>query len=220
MENLRILDMNLGRRFIPIKDRKKKEILREKIKEENYDIIMMQGNSINLDYEDLGYNYINSSHKNIIFFKEEFPLYSTSVSSTGEVNSLVTCYAKRPISIVNVNCKNVNRWDLLFDSVLDTCRMYHDQNSKYFLKNMIVVVSFPKEVDTNTFCDMFDLDDVSTLVGQESHIKNNREMLNHFFISRSLEVNSIHKLVGMTERLGIGEAYPIEASISYKKVLK
>ena len=62
--------------------------------------------------------------------------------------------------------------------------------------------------------------DVSTLVGQESHIKNNRDMLNHFFISRNLEIDSVHKLVGMTEKSGIGETYSIEASISYKKVLK
>ena len=67
---------------------------------------------------------------------------------------------------------------------------------------------------------MFDLEDVSTLVGQKTHTKNNREILNHFFISRNLEIDSIHKLVGLTENLGIGEAYPIEASISHKKVLK
>ena len=81
-----------------------------------------------------------------------------------------------------------------------------------------VIWRFPREVDTNLFCDAFDLEDISTLVGQETHAKNNREMLNHFFISRNLGCMNIHKLVGMTEVSKIGEAYPIEVTL--KKVLK
>ena len=79
---------------------------------------------------------------------------------------------------------------------------------------------FPREVDTNTFCDNFNLEDVSSLVAQNTHVLNNREVVNHLFISRDLEWDSVKKLVGMTEISRIGEAYPIEASIGHKKVLK
>ena len=65
---------------------------------------------------------------------------------------------------------------------------------------------------------MFDLSDISTLVDKESHTKNNREMLNHLFISRNLECVNIHKLVGLTEVSKIEEDYPIEVTL--KKVLK
>ena len=48
MENLRILSMNLGRRFVPIKDKGKREYITDFIKEEGYDIVMLQGNYIRL----------------------------------------------------------------------------------------------------------------------------------------------------------------------------
>ena len=65
MKNLKILSMNLGYGFIPIKDRKKKMILKEQIKKEDYDIVMLQGNSITVNYEDLGYEAINSNDKTV-----------------------------------------------------------------------------------------------------------------------------------------------------------
>ena len=51
MKNLKILSMNLGRGFVPIKDKRKREYLMEFIKEENYDVVMLQGTNIchNLD---------------------------------------------------------------------------------------------------------------------------------------------------------------------------
>ena len=82
----------------------------------------------------------------------------------------------------------------------------------------IVAGRFPKTFDTNLFCDKFDLDDISTFVGQDTHIENNRDMANHFFISRDLEAESVHKLVGWTETLKLGEAYPVQVTL--KKVLK
>ncbi len=223
MENLKILSMNLGYGFIPIKDRKKKRILKEQIRKENYDIIMLQGNSIDVNYEDLGYEAVNDSGKVVTFFKEEnLPICATKFSGRGTVNTLVTSYYSRPLAVINVNCKDKdNSYDVRsFDTVLDMCKKYSNPDSEYFVRRMIVAGRFPKGVDTNAFCDMFDLDDVSTLVGIETHIKNNKEMLNHLFISRYLECNDIHKLVGLSEVSRVGEAYPIEASISYKKVLK
>ena len=221
MKNLKILSMNLGYGFIPIKDRKKKIILKEQIKKEDYDIVMLQGSDITVNYEDFDYKAINSNDKAVTFFKEDLPICNTEVFSSGVVNALVTSYKCKPLAVINVNCKDMknNSYDA-FDKVLKICSKYSNSASEYFVRRMIVAGRFPREVDTNEFCDMFDLDDVSTLVGLETHRKNNREMLNHFFISRSLEAESVHKLVGMSEVSKIGEAYPIEASISYKKVLK
>ena len=218
MKNLKILSMNLGYGFIPIKDRKKKMILKEQIKKEDYDIVMLQGNSITVNYEDLGYEAINSNDKTVTFFKENLPICNTELFGS---NVLVTSYYSRPLVVVNVNCKNMksDSYDVRsFDYVLKICRKYSDPASEYFVRRMIVAGRFPRDVDTNIFCDMFDLDDVSTLVGIDTHIKNNREMLNHFFISRSLEAESVHKLVGMSEVTKVGEAYPIEASVfTYRK---
>lgn len=215
MKNLKILSMNLGRGFVPIKDKGKREYLMEFIKKEDYDIVMLQGNRIgsNRLFKDLGYSSADSS-KNVITIG--FKRAIAENSSTDELNCSIISNITMPLELINVNCKDSKK----FDDVFNTCDYYSRQDSKGFVSSRIVAGRFPREVDTNEFCDLFDLEDVSTLVGQKTHTKNNREILNHFFISRNLEIDSIHKLVGLTENLGIGEAYPIEASISHKKVLK
>ncbi len=220
MKNLKILSMNLGRGFVPIKDKRKREYLMEFIKEENYDVVMLQGTNIchNLDLNRfLGYYEIQRCYN---FQERVVTLYKLWEGQTSygksDVMGHVFYNKKGPLACINVNCKDSKN----FDDVFNICDHYSRQDSKGFVRNRIVAGRFPREVDINEFCDRFDLTDVSTSVGQESHIKNNREMLNHFFISRNLEIDSVHKLVGMTEESKIGEAYPIEASISYKKVLK
>ena len=214
MKNLKIFSMNLGRRFIPVKDKRKKEYLRDFIKEEDYDIIMLQGNDINVSYRNLGYEEINSNNKVITFLRSSFLVCDIDFSNFGIVNSFVTYYDRSPLSIINVNCKNPKDMDKVFKA----CDVYSKEDDPHYVKSRIVAGRFPREVDTNLFCDAFDLEDVSTLIGQKTHAKNNREMLNHFFISRNLECMNIHKLVGMTEESKIGEAYPIEVTL--KKVLK
>ena len=215
MKNLKILSMNLGRGFVPIKDKGKREYLMEFIKKEDYDIVMLQGNRIgsNRLFKDLGYSYADST-KNVITLVSKREIVENS--STDELNCSIISNITNPLELINVNCKDSKK----FDDVFNICDYYSRQDSKGFVSSRIVAGRFPREVDTNEFCDLFDLEDVSTLVGQKTHTKNNREILNHFFISRNLEIDSIHKLVGLTENLGIGEAYPIEASISHKKVLK
>ena len=187
----------------------------EFIKKEDYDIVMLQGNRIgsNRLFKDLGYSYADST-KNVITLVSKREIVENS--STNELNCSIISNITKPVELINVNCKDSKK----FDDVFNICDYYSRQDSKGFVSSRIVAGRFPREVDTNEFCDLFDLEDVSTLVGQKTHTKNNREILNHFFISRNLEIDSIHKLVGLTENLGIGEAYPIEASISHKKVLK
>lgn len=214
MKHLRILSINLGRGFIPIKDKRKKEFLREKIDTEKYNIVMLQGNRISSDvfFRNLGYNYVDFS-KNVITLVSGREIIENNATDVFNC-SITSNIDNKPVALINVNCKSLKN----MDEVFRVCEAYSKKEDVNYVRTRIVAGRFPREVDINLFCDRFDLTDVSTSVGQESHIKNNRDMLNHFFISRNLEIDSIHKLVGMTEESKIGEAYPIEASISYKKV--
>lgn len=215
MENLKIFSMNLGRGFIPIKDKRKKEFLREKIDTEKYDVVMLQGNGIgrNIFFKDLGYDYADSSKEVITLVSNRLIVESRA---TNILNCSIISNIDRPIILVNVNCKDLKNIDELYDA----CDLYSKEKDVHYVRSRIVAGRFPRAFDTNLFCDQFDLDDVSTLIGLDTHIKNNRDMVNHFFISRNLEAENVRKLVGLTETLKLGEAYPIEASIVRKKVLK
>ena len=85
MKNLKILSMNLGRGFVPIKDKGKREYLMDFIKKEDYDIVMLQGNRIgsNRLFKDLGYSYADSS-KNVITLVSKREIVENS--STDELN--------------------------------------------------------------------------------------------------------------------------------------
>lgn len=216
MRNLRVLSMNLGKTYIPVKDKSKKQLLASYINEEGYNIVMLQGNSLtsNINFSKLNYNAINYQNRMAVLYDRNLDGFDIDFKS--KVVSSTVIFNKGPIAFINVNCDSPKN----MEDVFKVCEAYNNPNTEYTLKTRIIAGKFPKEVDINLFCDMFDLDDVSTLIGRQSHIENNREMLNHFFISRNLEALNVRKLVGMTEISKIGQAYPIEASISYKKVLK
>ena len=214
MKNLRILSMNLGKTFIPVKDKSKREYITNYINHEGYSIVMLQGNILtsNIDFSKLDYNAINYKNRMALLYDKNLIGYGIAFKS--KVVSSTIMYNKGPIACINVNCYNSKN----MEDVYKVCEAYSNPNAIHTLKTRIVAGRFPREVDTNEFCDAFDLEDISTLVGGETHAKNNREMLNHFFISRNLETLNVHKLVGMTEVSKIGEAYPIEVTL--KKVLK
>lgn len=220
MKNLKILSMNLGRSFIPVKSTKKGEILSRKIVKEGYDLVMLQGDhisrSINLDYlKNYDYKSVNYNDKAVTLAKNK-PSFCRVDAEKENLSSSFLYYDNEPLVCVNVNCKD----DKGFYDVYDLCSDYSREDSQKYVPSVIVAGRFPKEVDTNTFCDNFNLEDVSSLVAQNYHILNNRDVVNHLFISRNLEWEDVKKLVGMTEISRIGEAYPIEASIGRKKVLK
>lgn len=214
MENLKILSMNLGRRFVPIKDKGKRKYLMDFIKAEDYDIVMLQGKAIttNINFSKMDCDAVTYYNRMTLLYDKPLKGYDSDFKS--KVVSSTVMYNKDLIACINVNCDNPKN----MEDVYKVCEAYSNPNTIYNLKTRIVAGRLPREVDTNEFCDAFDLDDISTLVGVMSHVKNNREMVNHFFISRDLEAESVHKLVGMTEVYGIGEAYPIEVTL--KKVLK
>ena len=214
MKNLKILSMNFGRSFIPIKDKKKKEFLRNKLMEGPYDILMAQGYGIidGVDLDNTFYNYTNAFDRIVTFSKNKLPIYENILSK--KINSSVVFNGENPLAVVNVNFSNLKYVENLYNC----CRIYNNLDNGYCVMSRIVAGRFPKTFDTNLFCDKFDLDDISTFVGQDTHIENNRDMANHFFISRDLEAESVHKLVGWTETLKLGEAYPVQVTL--KKVLK
>lgn len=220
MKDLRILSMNLGRSFIPVRNKKRIEIISKKLVTEGYDLVMLQGEHIsrdvNLDYlKAHDYKSVNYNDKAITLAKNQTSFCRVDAGKEN-LSSSFLYYDNKPLVCVNVNCKD----DKGFYDVYDLCSDYSREDSQKYVPSRIVAGRFPREVDTNTFCDNFNLEDVSSLVAQNTHILNNREIVNHLFISRDLEWDSVKKLVGMTEISRIGEAYPIEASIGHKKVLK
>ena len=120
------------------------------------------------------------------------------------------------LACLNINCKDLKD----FYDVDDICKAYCNVNGKQYTKNRIITGKIPREVNLNSFCKSLGLKDISTDIGRITHKENNREIINHFFISEDLEVASIHKLVGLTEVSKIGEAYPIEVSLTHQKILK
>ena len=218
MKNLKILSMNLGRSFIPIKNDARKQKVTSLLEKGNYDIIMLQGDNLDksVDFKHLGYIYSDPDNKKTFTLSNiNFPVYNGGLDED-LYNSSIIKYKGRKLVCININGRSKNDMSKIFD----VCSRYSNTNDENYAENRIIAGRLPREVDTNEFCDLFDLEDVSTFVGQETHIKNNREILNHLFVSRTLECVDIRKLVGMTEVSKLGEAYPIEASLSYKKVLK
>lgn len=203
MENLKILSMNLGKRYISVRNRNRKQVVAEFVNngcyfhDGSYDVIMLQGDCVghNIDLNHLeknGYKIYNSNNKAVTLSNYNNFFSSSLDSRIFNVSTL--CYENKPLALVNINCKDIK----YFTDVCDCCKKYSDSRDEHYIQSRIITGRLPSEVDTNEFCDIFDLEDVSTLVAMDSYKENNREMLNHFFISRNLECNSIHKLVGMT----------------------
>lgn len=219
MENLRILSMDLGKRYIPIKDRNKKRFVTEFLAHENYDVVMLQGSHIssNVDLEYLRKKgcSIHQTNNELITFSNQANHFFSSIGNFN-VNTSTLCFNRRTLPLININCKDKDD----FKDVYNFCKRYMDYSTEYYTGRFLITGKFPREVDTNEFCDMLDLDDISSRVALDSYEKYNHEMLNHFFISRNLECRSIHKLVGMTEVAKIAEAYPMEVVLTHKKVLK
>ena len=220
MKNLKILSMDLGKRFISVRDKKRKEQMIDFVMEKDYDLILLQGSNvekmIDLSYfEKADYNINITNKKMVTLLRPEYKFFSVSTESN-ECSRNIFYYERRPIACLNVNCKYAEN----FYDVLEGCDFYSNPKSYGYVPSRIITGKFPRGIDTNEFCDAFDLEDVSTLVAHKAHIEYNQEMLHHLFISRNLDCKNIHKLVGLTEVSKIGEAYPIKATISYKKVLK
>ena len=219
MKNLKILSMNLGKSFIPVIDRRKREYITDFLDEKSYDIIMLQGDNIprNLDLNYIGMNYeIIKKNKGLITLHNK-DLYVSPFSVDSDYIDTNIVYNKvNLLACLNINCKDLKD----FYDVDNICKAYCNVNGKQYTKNRIITGKIPREVNLNSFCKSLGLKDISTDIGRITHKENNREIINHFFISENLEVASIHKLVGLTEVSKIGEAYPIEVSLTHQKILK
>ena len=219
MKNLKILSMNLGKSFIPVIDRRKREYITDFLDEKSYDIIMLQGDNIprNLDLNYIGMNYeIIKKNKGLITLHNK-DIYASPFSVDSDYIDTNIVYNKvNLLACLNINCKDLKD----FYDVDDICKAYCNVNGKQYTKNRIITGKIPREVNLNSFCKSLGLKDISTDIGRITHKENNREIINHFFISEDLEVASIHKLVGLTEVSKRGEAYPIEVSLTHQKILK
>ena len=219
MKNLKILSMNLGKSFIPVIDRRKREYITDFLDEKSYDIIMLQGDNIprNLDLNYIGMNYeIIKKNKGLITLHNKDIYVSPFSVDSDYIDTNIVYNKVNLLACLNINCKDLKD----FYDVDDICKAYCNVNGKQYTKNRIITGKIPREVNLNSFCKSLGLKDISTDIGRITHKENKREIINHFFISENLEVASIHKLVGLTEVSKIGEAYPIEVSLTHQKILK
>ena len=219
MKNLKILSMNLGKSFIPVIDRRKREYITDFLDEKSYNIIMLQGDNIprNLDLNYIGMNYeIIKKNKGLITLHNKDIYVSPFSVDSDYIDTNIVYNKVNLLACLNINCKDLKD----FYDVDDICKAYCNVNGKQYTKNRIITGKIPREVNLNSFCKSLGLKDISTDIGRITHKENNREIINHFFISEDLEVASIHKLVGLTEVSKIGEAYPIEVSLTHQKILK
>ncbi len=208
MKNLKILSMNLGKSFIPVIDRRKREYITDFLDEKSYDIIMLQGDNIprNLDLNYIGMNYeIIKKNKGLITLHNKDIYVSPFSVDSDYIDTNIVYNKVNLLACLNINCKDLKD----FYDVDNICKAYCNVNGKQYTKNRIITGKIPREVNLNSFCKSLGLKDISTDIGRITHKENNREIINHFFISEDLEVASIHKLVGLTE-----------VSLTHQKILK
>ena len=198
MSNLKIFSVSLEKNYVIYsRKREKRKLLKEIINVNNYDIVMMQGGNLRVNNKNHGYKELNERDNLVTLYKSSYPAFVIDDSCSDVVNGLVVYYKNRPLSIINVDCKRNN--DKSFQKVLTMCEKYI--TLPYYVSSRVVSGVFPKDVDTNLFCEKFGLYEAVEPVDENE--------VNHFFISSNLECEHIIKEDGI-----------IEASLSYKKVLK
>ena len=212
--SLKILSFNLGNRYILV-NRREKDYVTDFILNQDCDIVMLQGNNLRkrVNLRDIDYNITHLDNRTLSLCKKKFPILGEYSLENGTFSSFVTYYNSEPVNCINVNScdlKEMNEVDRMF-------RVYLDPRSDYYLKNAIVTGRLPRELDTNSFCDNYDLDDLSTRVGINYYEKTNKEMVEHLFVSRKLNCDSIYKHIGVVDNSNMGKGYPIEACLTYKK---
>ena len=190
MINLKILNINLERNFFL----SKKELLKEKLKYGDYDIVLMQRGDLGLDNKRLGYKMLKNEKSLITLYKDQFPGFiDENDLGFGVVSNLVLYYHNFPLSIINVNCKNKESFFNVrsFSTVEKICEKYSNPNSQYYVRSRIVAGLFPKNVDIEEFCQKYDLYDIF-----KKESKNN---INYFFISKAFECEDIKEKESSTE---------------------
>ena len=197
MSNLKIFSVNLEKNYIiNSRVREKRELLKEIINTNNYDVVMMQGGNLKVSNRENDYKELKSSNNLVTLYKDKFTSSVTGDITSDAVNGLVIYYNNRPLSIVNVNSSNYKS----FQKLLQICEKYI--TLPYYVNSRIVSGVFPKDMDVDKFCKQFGLYDVTLPHTSQDEV-------NHFFISENLECEHI-----------VSEDRMIETSLSYKKVLK
>lgn len=215
MKNLKIVSFNIGSKYIPIKDNRKKQIITDFINEEDYDIVMLQGDNVssNINTKSLDYNSTKFNNRVVTLYKDGLPLLG-ELTYGGVCNVSLTNYARTFLACININLKNNNE----VREMIEVCNKYGNYDSEYFVRNRVVAGKFPSGFNLQGFCNEMDLVDISSLIGKSYYDKNDKEMLNHILISKSLESEDVHKCIGIVDIAKVGEDYPIEASLTYKKI--
>ena len=109
MKNLKIVSFNIGSKYIPIKDNRKKQIITDFINEEDYDIVMLQGDNVssNINTKSLDYNSTKFNNRVVTLYKDSLPLLG-ELTYGGVCNVSLTNYASTFLASINNNIKNNN----------------------------------------------------------------------------------------------------------------
>ena len=209
MKNLRIFSLDLDKNAFALLKGKTKitEAVVDFIKKENFDITLLQGNKkllYNLKMQDnLGqYRIFNHMKQSMVLLRSKVP-YSV----------FVTKLERDPIALFNV--KKSKKESL--EEFKELYRLYNNTDSNKYVKSCIVSGTF-HDVDIEKFCADYNLVDISSSIASSYYGK--KKPIHHMLISQNLEATDVKKQIGLVDIMQISTHYPIEASISYKKVLK
>lgn len=218
MKNLRIFSLDLDKNAFALLKGKTKitEAVVDFIKKENFDITLLQGNKkllYNLKMQDnLGqYRIFNHMKQSMVLLRSKVPYLGCHDGKTCSV--FVSQLERDPIALFNV--KKSKKESL--EEFKELYRLYNNTDSNEYVKSCIVSGTF-HDVDIEKFCADYNLVAISSSIASSYYGK--KKPIHHMLISQNLEATDVKKQIGLVDIMQISTHYPIEASISYKKVLK
>lgn len=221
MKNLKILSMNLGNSYIPIIDKKKKTKIAEFIQSKEFDIVMLQGNNRKLEKNYLGYEIVTFNNRVVTLVNSKSSLGVVGEVKFGKIGNVTISpfnanFDKTFLACININSNKKNN----IKDIFNICKLYCDEKMSSYSRYRIIAGSFPRNLNIEDFCNQFDLEDISSSIGQSYY--SDKELLDYIFISKNLKVvnNDVYKHIGLVDVDKALSTYPIEASVTLKKVLK
>ncbi len=225
MENLKIFSFDFGSNSFSLPNSSNTKVLKtvtDFIKKENFDIALLQGNE-NLLYNlcikaNLGQYEIIDSYaifsrmvRTVFLFKQTLPCLS---NYDGKMCSVfISQLGREPIAFFNV--KKNKKDDL--EEFKTLYSLYSNSDNDEYVKSRIVSGTF-NNVDIKKLCTDCDLVDISSSV--VSNYRGKKGSIDYILISKNLVANEVRKRLDVVDNMKFSSHCPIEASVTYKKVLK
>lgn len=184
MKNLKVYSMNLGGRFLPIRDRRKKKLITDYLLEQDYSLVLLQGCArkyrVNLSLLEEKYHCIEGQNTTTLLSRE-YEFYGSSIFE--DTNDFVF-YQGSPIACLNVD----QRTDV--SKAFATCHAYGNPTHPVFVPYRIVGGNILEE-ERNPFCDLLELKEVPL----EDMPFDWKQEKSHLFLSKNLDYDPKTKIV-------------------------